>query len=384
MNPSQQDAERHWKKQLIWEYDLLCAHYRLQLVRPLLQIDESSRFWGQYDPNTRTLTLHRHLIEQYRWDDVIEVLKHEMAHQIVFEHFQSNDHTHGPLFQKACDILHMAPWAMKATGDIGDALKADLLDHELDTDEHMLRKARKLLALSQSDNEHEALLAMQRLQQLSQRYNIDQLLARRQQSYRYSIINHQKKRIPQHQSYIASILQKHFFVDIVFSTEYDAQQLTSYKTMEILGSQENVVMAEYIYHYLWNQLPRMWKRHRQAGAMGKQAKRAYLLGVLESFDEKLAMQQKEKEKSFVQTNTQQWQALAAFTHPQGALAKARAELTAFVRRRHPRLRTTHWQLSHDQWDSYRSGRKDGKHLDIHPGLQNQGSQAKNLLLQGSK
>jgi len=385
MQQSNRNADRHWTQQLVCEYDLLCAHYRIALTRPLLRIDESSSFWGQYDPNTRTLTLNRILIEQHRWDDVIEILKHEMAHQIVFEIFQSTDHTHGPLFEKACGMLHVAPWAIRASGGIGDPLKTQDPIEELDAEGSMLRKARKLLALSQSDNEHEALLAMQRLQELSQRYNIDKLLARRQQTYRYIIINHQKKCIPQHQSYIANILQKHFFVDIVFSTEYHAEHLTSFKTMEILGSRENILMAEYVYHFLWNQLPRMWLRHRLGGATGKQAKRAYFLGVLESFDEKLSAQRREKERTIAtDQNRELTLTLIDSGDPKKALVKARIELTAFVRSRHPRLRTKHWQVSHDQWDSYRTGRKDGQTLEIHAGLQHQAASSQKLLLYDSK
>lgn len=370
---------QHWKKQLIWEYDLLCEHYRLHLKRPLLKIEESSNYWGQYDPNTRTLSLHRLLIENYRWDDVIEILKHEMAHQIVFEFFGLNDHTHGADFQRACQLLNVSPWAMKAGGNIGEDLKNPSPSGQNNADEELLRRARRLLALSQSDNEHESMLAMQRLQEMSQRYNIEQLIAQRQQCYCYSIINHEKKRIPQHQSHIASILQKHFFVDIVFSSEYDAHHLTSFKTMEILGSQENVQMAEYIYHFLWNQLPRMWKRHSKNGASGKQAKRAYFLGVLESFDEKLSKHPLEKRASPTESSTGAM-ALEVFGNTQLALAKARKELSAFVRKRHPRLRTRSWQVSHDQWDSYRTGRRDGQNLDIHHGLRHGQGQKPKLLL----
>lgn len=380
MSYEEREVSRHWKKQLMWEYDLLCEHYRIALRRPLLQIDEFSRYWGQYDPNTRTLSLHRQLIENYRWDDVVEILKHEMAHQIVFEIFASQDHTHGPLFQKACAMLNVAPWAARASGEIGEPLKAEENPDSLDAEEGLLRKARRLLALSQSDNEHESLLAMQRLQELSQRYNIDQLLAKRQQNYCYRIINHQKKRISQHQSYIANILQQHFFVDIVFSSEYDARHLTSFKTMEIFGSQENVQMAEYVYYYLWNQLPRMWDRHRLTGASGRQAKRAYYLGVLESFDEKLSRQKSEEKQAMPDDQDQRLAALLLTTNTQKALAQARAELTAYVRRRHPSLQTRHLKISHDASDSYHTGRRDGQTLNINPGLRSQNSSSLQKLL----
>jgi hypothetical protein len=354
-----------WTRQLIWEYELICEHYKIPLRKPLLRIENSSHYWGQYDPNRRMITINQKLIEAYPWNDVIEILKHEMAHQIVFELYGQSDSTHGQWFQRACKTLRVEPWAIRATGDISDRLKPETDSPLSDNEQFLLRRAEKLLALSQSPNEHESMLAMQRLRDLAEGHNLDKLRHRQDNHYSYRVIRHYKKRVPQHQSHIANILQQHFFVDIVFSTEYDAQRLASYKTMEILGTQDNIRMAEYVYYYLWNQLPLMWKVQQRKGLKGQSAKRAYYLGILESVDERLrkvTAQRSTKSTGFNRSSR-------GLTRIEGQHLKiARQELDAYVKRRHPRLRTRHWRSDHNEIASYHKGRHDGQQLDIRPGL----------------
>ena len=277
-------VEMAWKEQLHIEYDHILFSYRIKMSKPLLGIHSDSTYWGFYDPNRRLISLHSRLIQEYRWDDVVQILKHEIAHQYVFEVMKIKDSSHGVEFQKACEILGVAKWASKASDTIRGPLQKEEMDHEQSP---MIRKAHRLLALSRSENTHEAKLALTKLEELSRKYHIHDLEQDAQTQFSYTIINHKKKRIPQHQSRLASLLQKYFFVEIIFSEEYDAQHLCTHKTMEIMGSRNNVEMAEYTYHFLFNQLQVLWKREKNLGLSGLQDQRAFFLGILESFESKL-------------------------------------------------------------------------------------------------
>ncbi len=78
-----------------------------------MEVGELGSRWGQWDSETRTLTLSEALIREYPWDVILEVLKHEMAHQIVSETY-GGDEGHGALFHQVCRKLGVLPWAMRA------------------------------------------------------------------------------------------------------------------------------------------------------------------------------------------------------------------------------------------------------------------------------
>ena len=58
------------------------------------------------------------LIEQHPWDIVVEVLKHEMAHQLADELLGGCESAHGVIFRDACRMLGVANWAAGAACDL--------------------------------------------------------------------------------------------------------------------------------------------------------------------------------------------------------------------------------------------------------------------------
>lgn len=309
---------RLWTEELYREYDHLVFLYRLRGLRPpVIMIADLSSVWGRWDPLTRTLTLSAALIARHAWDVVIEVLKHEMAHQVVTELF-GGDHTHGALFQRACTVLGVADWAAQASG----ALPAEIpswRDRALsEEEEKLLRRAEKLLSLAASSNEHEAVLAMERVRELYARHNLERLKSKRGAAMVHLILTRGKKRIDAAETMIGSILVEHFFVKVIFADTYDAPTQSRHKVLEVMGADENVLMAEYVYHFLYRQAHALWDDYRRRTGKGIAAKTSFLTGVLAGFREKLR-----KHKPHEET-----QALVALTGK---------ELEDFVARRHPRL-----------------------------------------------
>ncbi len=134
----------------------------------------------------------------------------------------------------------------------------------LPKDQKILKRVDKLFCLAGSPNEHEASLALQRANQMLKKHNLRHSGRRDRDEYTYVIINQQRKRIEHHQRVICSLLMDYYFVEVVFSSLYDARTHATYKAIELLGTPENVRIAEHVYYFLVNRLALLWKAHRRA------------------------------------------------------------------------------------------------------------------------
>ncbi len=161
-----------------------------------------------------------------------------------------------------------------------------------------MAKVEKLLALSQSSNEHEAALAMQKANDLIEKYHIQELGFDQEYRYGFGIIDRKRKRIESYQRRICTILHDFFFVRVVLSSLYDPLCNDTYKTIELLGTKENVAIAEYCYHFLENRLASLWSLNRKRfKGTTRTEKNSYYLGLLRGFYQKLQEQKRRKQIS---------------------------------------------------------------------------------------
>jgi hypothetical protein len=320
------------------------------------RIEPLAAGWGNWDPETRSITLAHRLIEQHPWDIVVEVLKHEMAHQLAYERLGGYESPHGAIFKDACRLLGVAGWASSASCDLPPEIP-DWRQRVLTSEaERLLNRVEKLLALAESSNEHEAALAVERVRQLYAKYNLDRLAAGSDSAYVHCVINRRRRRIESDDSAIFGILTAHFLVRAVFTSLYDACDLCEYRVVELLGARENVLMAEYVYHFLRHKLDTLWEEYRIRTGAAALAKRSYMLGVLSGFREKL-------DASAVAN------AEASSTGTSQALLKlADQQLEKFVATRHPRLTTRWWGSGYRDRDSYGAGVADGGNITLHRGI----------------
>lgn len=352
------DLLRAWTEQLYSEFANICFHFAVRLGTPNLRIEDLKINWGEWRPETRSLVIAKRLIELHPWDVVIEVLKHEMAHQMVSDH-AFGGLPHGDGFQAACLRLGVADWARLASGELPQQIpswREKLLN---DDEERLLKRAEKLLALAASTNEHEATLAMQRVRQLYAKYNLERLAAKRTSTHVYCILTAKKKSISAEETLIFSILTEYFFVRAIYLDHYDAVAATKYKGVELLGTRENVLMAEYVYHFLRHQITSLWTdfQHR-TGKPGK-ARRSYMLGLLSGFREKL-------KNSAVAPNEQD-----DVRANRMLMAQADHLLKAFIEERHPRLSTRRTGSSYGDSASFAAGVTDGGTITLNRGVTQQ-------------
>jgi hypothetical protein len=363
---------RAWTQQLYKEYDHILYRYRLQLAVPVIRIESLGSVWGRWDPAARSITLAERLIDNHPWDIVIEILKHEMAHQLADERLaarSSGETAHGAIFQRACRLLGLPAWAASATGALPMAIP-DWRSRELTPEEErLLERVDKLLALAQSSNEHEAALAVERVRQMYTRYNIERIRSGATPSHVHCVINRKRKRIPAEESTIFSILNAHFMVRAVFSTLYDAEDLAEYKVVELLGAHENVLMAEYVYHFLSKQLDTLWLQYRFRTWQPASMRRSYMLGVLEGFRKKLA------ESAAAEAKTDASESAST----QALLRLADQQLDRFVETRFPRVSTRTFGGGAHYRDSFNAGVSDGASITLHRGVSERAGNTGRLL-----
>lgn len=357
MSEAEAQRTRQWCERLSYEYDHLLFSYKVKLRKPVLAITENFSVWGRWDGETRTLEISRRLIETYPWESVIEILKHEIAHQMVNELYHS-DELHGPLFQEACRRLSVSAWARKAEGEIKVQSALDRPEEERTPEEkRLMGRVEKLLALANSSNEHEAFLAMRKVQELYSKYNLDRLSGTEKSSdYVYLALHTGKRRLERYYYAIASLLNDHFFVEIVHTSLYNAKACREFRVVELMGTRENVKMAEYVYHFLLNQLEILWGQYRKQAVGRKRARGSYYLGVLSGFRQKLEAARTEVSEL---TGT----ALIVPNDP---------HLRTYMKERHPRITWVRHGSRRGDGAAYTAGQKDGRALNLRRGLAERG------------
>jgi hypothetical protein len=366
-----ESMRKAWIRELYREHEHTCWYYKVKLRCPVIELSPTLSSWGVWDPSTRLITLSEALIQNHSWDQVINVLRHEMAHQMVSEVFQEQD-AHGPVFQKACERLGVLKEFRCASLDLEKCVLPDWKKKKTDTQEQkLLSKVEKLLALSGSPNENEAILAMKKVRELYVKYNLESLERVSSDSdYVYQIMALGRKRVAKHKQRILSILTSHFFVEVIYGHLFNAGALESEKTAEILGKKPNVLMAEYVYEFLIRKLEELWKQYQSKNQISGRYKRSYVLGVLDGFDRKLFQQTESLKKEPLLENAKD-RSLILMKDPQ---------LDDFISYRFPRVSTR--RRGAKDWvntELYSAGKVDGGRLTLNrPVTSDQGNRGKLL------
>ena len=174
MEQLHQRLHESWLCQLVREYNDICYQYGLKLTPPILSISSNKKQLGCWSASDRVLSLSHFLIASHPWNLTLQVLKHEMAHQMVSEVSGQNQAGHGPLFREACSRLGLDAPFHRASADLAEGIATVAAGTAVtEPGRQIIEKVRKLLALGSSDNEHEAALAVQRAGELLARYRLD-------------------------------------------------------------------------------------------------------------------------------------------------------------------------------------------------------------------
>lgn len=370
----QMDSRLHaaWLSQLTREYNDICYQYRVRLQPPVLTINHNRKQLGSWSAGDRTLSLSHFLIGKHPWNLTLQVLKHEMAHQIVSE-IHGREDGHGPLFREACARIGLDGPFCRASADLEEGL-ADAGQGTAATEQgrQVIDKVRKLLALGGSDNEHEAALAVQRAGELLTRYRLDFDALAEDEGLAHRTINTGGRTLPAHRKAICSILESCFAVRVICASTYDPLTDQVFKTIELLGREEETAIAEHCHHFLENRLQILWERNRRAFAGNSRiAKKSYYLGVLAGFRETL-------ERSRPKAAPTAPGPRQAADLPARRELQARQRLDEFVAFRFPRLRQMRGKATAMHGEAYRQAMAEGRELTLRRPMDGSGAPIRRL------
>src|SRR5579859_2847463 len=256
------------------------SYFRGGLSPPTLELVSTRATLGRWVPATRTLEISRQLVVEKPWTVTLEVLKHEMAHQYVQEVLGETSETpHGSAFRAACARLGI------------DARAAGVPEGAVASEDKVVERIARLLALAESPNRHEAEAAMAAAQRLMLKHNLDTDRSHAARDYVFAHLGRPSGRVSEHERLVAMILSKHFFVEVIWIPVYRALEGRRGSVLEICGTRANTAIAEYVHGFLLETAQRLWREHKRARAIGSDRdRRPYLAGVMTGFADKLERQ----------------------------------------------------------------------------------------------
>ena len=211
---------------------------------------------------------------------------------------------------------------------------------------------------------------MQKVRELYAKYNLEQIENPQRQEFVHLSIVTGKKRTEAHEDRILSILLEHFFVEVLTSKLFDPETTDEYKAIELIGTRENVLMAEYVYHFLIQQSD-FWVREKIKNS-GKKLSRfdrkSLRLGLLEGFSEKLLHAEKATERATEETRKQiSPESAHSNLNPIGtalALFQGNPALKNYLSTIYPRLRYSRSSGAYIDPSLYREGKEIGKSITL--------------------
>jgi len=324
------------------------SHFRAALKAPQFALTDATSFLARWLGHTRTIEVSRSFVLKAPWGSVVEVLKHEMAHQYVHEILREHEVPHGAAFRATCERLGIDPTA------------AGLPQSESATKLHpLLDRVQKLLALAQSDNRHEAEAAAAAAQKLILKHNLQVSEETTHKDYSFRHLGRITGRVTEWERRLGNILSDHFCVEVIWVPAYRLEEQKRGSVLEAIGTPDNLALAAYVYDFLSVNAEHAWAKHREANKLGNRERMTYLAGVMSGFAEKLSEQAK--------------------VHKQDGLVWIpQPELGVYTRKRHPYLRSIKHQ-GHRRGNAFAEGQKAGRDVVLHRGLTQRGSGETRLL-----
>ncbi|HMJ11960.1 MAG TPA: DUF2786 domain-containing protein [Polyangiaceae bacterium] len=306
---------------------------------------------GRWVGDLRSIELSRALLIHHGWGVLIEVLKHEMAHQYVYEVEGSPaEPPHGPAFRRVCRERGIDE---RATG-IPLGAEADSVHARI------LERVSKLLALAESANEHEAQNAMSAAQRLMLKYNIEVTFESRATSYGFRHLGRASGRVSEAERRLANILADHFFVECIWVPVWRPLEGKRGSILEVCGRGENLELAEYVYSFLRHTAEALFREYKkQNGVHRNTSRQSYTAGVMLGFQDKLREERKKSQH-------------------EGLVWLGDAELRSWFERRYPRVRRVS-RAGARRSQAYAHGREAGKRIVLHRGVSQGASSGVRLL-----
>ena len=352
-----------------WESLTSCfpAEWQRRLRPPLFSFKARMDGWGcWHGGEKRLLEINLSLLLQHSWQAVLEVLRHEVAHQVVSECFpEVQESPHGQKFREVCRAIGANPAASGTYPTLDQRMQADE-NESLSEEARLTSKVQKLLALSKSANENEARQALLKARELTAKYSLSLPEdGKREEEFVAWAVGQPVARKESHLLILANILQEFYQVAVVWMQEPDFLMQRQRYAMVVHGACGKVKIASYVYDCLLRQIDSSWEQlpwQVKAANPGARGRKEFAEGLLRGFRDALRQQNDSPEvQALVQSGRDQQE-----------------RLQEYLRCLYPRL--VKFSRQRRTWDPalQAAGQAEGKKLILHPGLDRREKQRKYL------
>ncbi len=363
MNPQSQPPgaaeEIAWERSVLhglaeqWGAEIRSLPWPLQraLRPPLFRLADLAGEWGHWDPAQEMITFSRHLARDYAWACVRDVLLHEIAHQVADTLWGGAGRPHGALFAEACRLLGIPPedsrarptlnFGFRSAAPAGPARAADLV--------------RKLLALAQSANPHEAALAMAKARSLMARHQMELAGNVAAEPFNALCVGLPALRHYMHENLLAGLLRDHYFVRGIWVPIYMPDRGRMGSVLELLGRPENLRMAEYVHAFVLRYVDDQWHAFQSGRGRGSARRLDFALGVVRGFRDQLDALR----------GTEDDDTTPAPPRTQALARMESAALDKFFRYRYPRIRMQSSGSRQVHAASLEAGHRAGREIELH-------------------
>ncbi len=296
-------------QQAVWCKTLLKIYSKIEkdlydssnkkLKTPTFDISSSGgKTLGFWNAEKRVIAISADIFLYYDKKAIDFILRHEVAHQIVNEIFNTHGKPHGELLKKACKMIG-ADYHATVT-------KEELAQFASSNNRDDVSKIKKILAKANCEgaSEKEAESFLKKAQSLMIKYNLEHKdLDDHKKLFLPRPVGKLFKSTPAYYYEITAILRKHYFVkaircstfvkDLYGQWRMNGIPGNNMKYFELFGETSNLDIAEYIFLSLEREGESLWEEFKkEKKAMGVSikgifSKKAFLTGVYRGFSDKL-------------------------------------------------------------------------------------------------
>jgi hypothetical protein len=275
-----------------WEASLwvLPPLQRRAMQKPLFRLKEMKTLLGYWAGRRREICLNRDFVLNHPWDSVREVLRHEIAHQFAYQVLGVRNETpHGASFKKACELLRANP---RASGSYETLHERIINGAQKSEEDKILHRVKKLMALAQSTNQHEAETAMIKARELIAKYNIDLIEREGRRDFVSVFVGKPALRHFREEYMLGGLIEDFYFVQGIWTPAYVMEKGRMGRVMEISGTAHNVKIASYVYDFVSHFIDTRWAVYNKNKNLNRYRKTDFAIGILDGFRSKLKTQEK--------------------------------------------------------------------------------------------
>jgi hypothetical protein len=258
--------------------DALPRRLREALRRPQFALGDAEGRLGTWDGAREEIRVSRRFALERGWDEVRELLRHEMAHQLSDQALGGRGQTaHGPAFREACRLLGAHPAASGDFVPLGERLDGDA-DPERS---RALSRVKKLLALASSRNRHEAELALVRAREFARRHRVGE---QAQNAGFLSVFAGKPALRHARDAYqLAALVTSAWEAYGIWVPAWVVERGRMGTVLELSGTVSQVKLAGYVHEFVRRHIATEWERYDRGRRLGARRRTDFACGAIEGF-----------------------------------------------------------------------------------------------------